>query len=274
MKRILVPTDFSKTAEHALKVAAQIARLNNSEIIVLHMLDLPQNESDAVIAGSTIPEVMLYKNKVAERLDRLIGSDYLKGITVSKIISFEKAFEGILEISKKNKIDFIVMGSTGTTGLHEVFIGSNTEKVVRSAEVPVLVIKNEISEFNAANFVFASDFSDRFKEPFLKLKEIAELFNSHIHLVTVNTPDSFKTTGMVERLMEDFASELKPGKYSMHVYNDMTVEKGVLNFAKSVNADIIGMCTHGRTGLAHLFNGSISENLANHAHPPVLTLKI
>ncbi len=274
MKRILVPTDFSKTAAHALKVAAQIARINKSEIVLLHMLDLPQNESDAVITGSSIPEIMLFKKTIAQRLDNLADADYLDGLAVSKIIRYEKTFEGILKITKKNKIDFIVMGSTGTNGLHEVFIGSNTEKVVRSADVPVLVIKNEISEFNTANFVFASDFSYRFKEPFLKMKAIAEIFNAHIHLVTISTPTHFRTTGMAEKMMEDFVSELQPGNYSMHVYNDLSVEKGVLNFAKSVNADIIGMCTHGRTGLSHLINGSISENLANHADGPVLTLKI
>lgn len=274
MKRILVPTDFSKTAEQALKVAAQIAKKNNSEIIVLHMLELPRQKSDALVAGSSIPEIMLFKNKVIERLDKLMEADYLKGVTVSKRVLFEKAFDGILKISRKNKVDFIVMGSTGTSGLHEMFIGSNTEKVVRLSEVPVLVIKNEVREFNTANFVFASNFSREFKKPFLKLKETAQLFNSHIHLVTISTPTEFKPTRAAMRRMEDFVSDTGLQNYSAHVYNDTNVEKGVLNFAKTVNADIIGMCTHGRTGLSHFFNGSISENLANHAHPPVLTLKI
>jgi nucleotide-binding universal stress UspA family protein len=273
MKRILVPTDFSKTAEHALKVAAQIARMNNSEIIILHMLELPQQKSDAVVTGNAIPQIMHFKNKAIERLDKLMDASYLKEIPVSKIILFEKTFDGILNITKKNDVDFIVMGSNGTSGLHEMFIGSNTEKVVRSSEVPVLVIKNELG-FNAANFVFASDFADESKKPFLKLKAIADLFNSHIHLVTINTPTKFQSTGLAERKMADFASDIESGKYSTHVYSDMSVEKGVLNFAKTVNADIIGLCTHGRKGLSHFLNGSIGENLANHAFPPVLTLKI
>jgi nucleotide-binding universal stress UspA family protein len=274
MKRILVPTDFSKTAEHALKVAAQIARLNNSEIILLHMLDLPQQEADAVVAGSSIPQIMHFKDKVIERLDALMGADYLTGITVSKIVQFEKAFDGILKISKKNNVDFIVMGSNGTSGLHEMFIGSNTEKVIRSAEVPVLVIKNGVNDLKMANFIFASDFSHQFREPFLRLMEFAGKFNAHIHLVTINTPNHFQSTGIAERLMEDFVSGFDKRSYSMHIYNDTSVEKGILRFAKSINADIIAMCTHGRTGLSHFLNGSISENLANHAYPPVLTLKI
>src|SRR4051812_43794763 len=122
MKRILVPTDFSKHAEYALKVAAQIARKNNSEIILLHMLDLPHQGSDALGSGSAIPEIMYFKNKAIEKLESLMDVDYLEGLTISEIIQFEKAFEGILAVSKKNNIDFIVMGSHGASGFQEMFI--------------------------------------------------------------------------------------------------------------------------------------------------------
>ena len=101
MKRILVPTDFSKHAEYALRVAAQIAKANNSEIMLLHMLELPHQGSDAIGSGSAIPEIMFFKNKAIERLENLMDSDFLEGIEVSEIIQFEKAFEGILAVSKK-----------------------------------------------------------------------------------------------------------------------------------------------------------------------------
>ena len=105
MKRILVPTDFSKHAEYALKVAAQIARANNGEIILLHMLELPHQGSDALGAGSAIPEIMFFKNKAIEKLENLMDVDFLSGIPVSEVIQFEKAFEGIITISKKNNDD-------------------------------------------------------------------------------------------------------------------------------------------------------------------------
>ena len=274
MKRILVPTDFSKHAEYALKVAAQIARNHNSEIILLHMLELPHQSSDALGSGSAIPEIMFFKNKAIERLENLMDVEYLKGIEVSQVIQFEKAFEGILAVSRKNDIDLVVMGSHGTSGFQEMFIGSNTEKVVRSSEVPVLVIKNETVQFKADHFVFASDFSQEIKKPFRKIKEFADLFNSHLHLVMINTPNSFKSTHVAEKIMGDFVNEFNIGSHSLHIYNDANVEKGILNFANSVKGDIIGMCTHGRTGFSHFFNGSISEDLVNHAVRPVITFKI
>ena len=74
--------------------------------------------------------------------------------------------------------------------------------------------------------------------------------------------------------MEDFVSETSAKNVTTHIYNDINVEKGILHFAKSIDADLIGMCTHGRKGISHFFNGSISEDLVNHAKRPVITFKI
>jgi nucleotide-binding universal stress UspA family protein len=274
MKRILVPTDFSKNAEYALRVAAQIAKKNNSEIYLLHMLELPHQGNDAISTGSAIPQIMFFKDMAINKLETLMDSDFLEGINVSEIIQFEKAFDGIMEISKKNNVDLIVMGSHGSSGYEEMFIGSNAEKVVRSSEVPVLIIKNETAEFKADKLVFASDFSDEIKKPFTKLVEFATIFNSHLDLVMINTPNSFKSTAVAEKIMTDFLEGNNFTNYSTHIYNDVNVEKGILNYSSSVDADLIGMCTHGRTGFSHFFNGSISEDLVNHTVRPVITFKI
>jgi nucleotide-binding universal stress UspA family protein len=155
-----------------------------------------------------------------------------------------------------------------------MLIGSNTEKIVRHSEVPVLVIKNEINDFKADNFVFASDFSNEIKKPFQKLVDFANVFNANLHLVMINTPNSFKSNNVAEKIMTDFIKDFSVNKHSLHIYNDTNVEKGILNFANKIDADLIGMCTHGRTGFAHFFNGSISEDLVNHAVRPVVTFKI
>ncbi|HRB73105.1 MAG TPA: universal stress protein, partial [Flavobacterium sp.] len=73
---------------------------------------------------------------------------------------------------------------------------------------------------------------------------------------------------------QDFTASFDISNYATHIYNDVNVEKGILHFAKSVNADLIGISTHGRKGLSHFFNGSISEDLINHAKRPVVTFKI
>ena len=274
MKKILVPTDFSDHAGYALKVAAQIARKNGGEIFLLHMLELPHQGSDAVGSGHDLPEIMLFKNAAINKLEDLMDDESLADLKVSEIIQFELAFDGILNISKKNNVDLIVMGSHGASGFKEMFIGSNAEKVVRNSDIPVLIIKKEEGEFDVNKFVFASDFSDEIKNPFAKVVDFANKFDTELHLVMINTPSSFKPTHVAESIMNDFISNFNINKLTTHIYNDVNVESGVLNFANHIDADLIGMSTHGRKGLSHFFNGSISEDLVNHAKKPVVTFKI
>ena len=106
------------------------------------------------------------------------------------------------------------------------------------------------------------------------MMEFAKIFDSNLFLVMICTPNSFKTTHQAEKTMHDFIADYDLENYSTHIYNDTNIENGIINFANSVDADLIGICTHGRTGLAHFFNGSIGEELVNHAVKPVITFKI
>lgn len=274
MKRILIPVDFSEYSIEALKIAAQIARKNNCEIILLHLLELPQQVNDVFGNGASIPEIIFYKDKAISMLEKLTDAEYLKGIDVSVAIEINKVSEGIINSSEINKVDLIVMGSHGTSGFNELLVGSNTEKVVRFSNIPVLVIKKGTEKFTPNNFVFASDFSEETRKPFRKMLEFAKIFNSKLFLVMICTPSSFSTTHATEKIIADFLSNYDIENYSTHIYNDTNIENGIMNFAKSVGADLIGLSTHGRTGLAHFYNGSIGEDLVNHAIRPVLTFKI
>ena len=73
MKKIIVPTDFSEHANYALKVAAQIAKKQNAEIHLIHMLELPNAGADALSNAHEIPELMLFKNAAVNRLDESIN---------------------------------------------------------------------------------------------------------------------------------------------------------------------------------------------------------
>jgi nucleotide-binding universal stress UspA family protein len=71
--------------------------------------------------------------------------------------------------------------------------------------------------------------------------------------------------------MEDFAKKLKLTNYTINVFNDVSEEEGIIYFADSINADMIAMATHGRTGFAHVLAGSIAEDVVSHSKRPVLT---
>lgn len=274
MKKILVTTDFSKESEYALKVAAQLARQRDSEIYLLHMLEIPYQELDAAGVYSELPEGMFFFRLAEQKFDSIASKPYLDGLTVHKIMESSNIFAGIKKTCKKHDIDFIMMGSHGATGLKEMFIGSNAEQIVRNSEVPVLVIKNEHEDFSVKEFVFASDFKNDNKETFNQACKFAEFWDAKIHLLMVNTPSNFTTTAVANERIASFIKKPSYKNYTLNIYNDETVEQGILNFSKSINADLIGISTHGRQGIAHFFNGSISEDIVNHAKRPVMTFKI
>lgn len=275
MKKIVVPVDFSDYSEHALKVASNIAKIKSAELVVVHMMGL----SDAVLPkdNSNSMEGMFYIKLTQKRFEEFLDKDYLKGVTVHQVVRNYKVFSELDDVAKEHHADLIVMGSHGSSGLSEMFVGSNTEKVVRTADTPVLVIKESL-DFDLKTAVFACDFK---LESIPAFKKVLHLFNSlniNTKLVYINLPGApFLSTKEIEQRIVDFiinvkGISLKPEDIT--IYSDYYVEEGVFNYAKRVKADIISMPTHGRRGLAHFFAGSIGEDIVNHSKLPVLTVKL
>ena len=87
MKKILVPTDFSKEAEQALKVAASLAKKSNAEIYLMHMLEVPTQMIDQVNSQADVPEVLFFMKMAHKKFEDLIASDFLEGITVHETVN-------------------------------------------------------------------------------------------------------------------------------------------------------------------------------------------
>ncbi len=273
MKTIIVPVDFSEQSEYALKVAASLAKRQEADILVLHMLEL--NEAMITSSEGFHPEQTVFLLKLAEkRLREFLDKGYLKGIKITPVIKHFKVFGEVNDIAEKHHADLIVMGSHGSDGLKEIFVGSNAERVVRHSEVPVLVVKNELEDFKIDKFIFACNFKSESLSAFQKAKDFASKLKADLHMVYINTPgDDFLSTNDAYEKINKYLE--KAGVTNeVKIYNDYSVEKGVLNYSESIKADLIGIPTHGRKGLSHFFMGSIGEDIANHSKIPVMTFKI
>lgn len=277
MKKIIVPIDFSEYSDYALETAAMLARKNNAEILALHMLEM----SEALLTkgeNEMQMETVFYLKLAEKRFDEFLEKDYLEGLRVTPIVKHFKVFSEVNEVAKEQDADLIVMGSHGTSGIKEFFVGSNTEKVVRYAEIPVLVIKHNpiLTEFDSV--VFACDFSEDSIAAYLKAKRMFDSLNAVMNIIYVNLPsESFKSTAEMEEKVTNFLKKADgnlDNLVNVAYVNDYTVEKGITNFSNQIGADLIAIATHGRKGLAHFFEGSISEDLANHSTLPVMTFKI
>lgn len=273
MKNIIVPIDFSDQSDNALQVAASIAEKNDATVYALHMLEL----NEAILSSSEgfHPEQTVFLIKLAEkRLSDFLDKTYLQPIKVVPIIKHFKVFSEVSQVAEDHDADLIVMGSTGSDGLKEIFIGSNTEKVVRHSDIPVMVIKTKIEHFSPKEMVFACDLKEENIHAFQRAKYIADTFSAELKLVYINTPgDDFLSTAEIQEKIASFCSTVGHDVL-IAIYNDYNVERGILNFTAMSNADLIGIPTHGRKGLSHFFMGSIGEDVANHSVLPVVTFKI
>lgn len=275
MKRILVPIDFSKEAENASRVAVSIAKKCDGTVYFLHMLDLPiefTEPTEFMISNQIDPT--FFMDMAKKRFQTFLKLPFLKSAKVQTKILYYKAFNGIRDEAKALNIDLIVMGSKGATGIEEIIIGSNTEKVVRSADIPVLVVKELHKKFTLKKLIFASDFALIGKKSFQKVIDFANFFDARIYLLYVNTIHNFETTEDINQHIKDYIKGFIFYNYLITIYNANSVEKGILDFSKSVDADAIALNTSGRSGLSKLFNGSIATEIANHAMLPVVTFKL
>ncbi|APZ45283.1 universal stress protein UspA [Polaribacter reichenbachii] len=277
MKKIIVPVDFSSHSEHALKAAALLSKKTDVVIYALHMLDLQE------ISLSQSPEFSQEKAvfflKMAEKKFKdFLQKDFLNEVNVVPVVKHYKVFSEINEIAKEINADLIIMGSQGATGLKEFFTGSNTEKVIRHSEVPVLVIKNELNDVDFTNIVFATDFSEESIPAYKKMLKTLEFLDAKKHLLYVNLPnENFKTTPEMDALANNFLMKAEGNidrLINVNYFSAKSIEEGILSYSNAAGADLITLITHGRTGLAHLFSGSISEDVSNHANLPIMTFKM
>ncbi len=276
MKKILIPIDFSKASEHASKLGSKIARATNSEVHLLHMIEIPKGAID-MVSNSTfsMPQNMLYIKKTKEKMNEHQETFFSKNENVIQSILFESASEGILNYNNKINPDLIVMGSKGHSEIEEILIGSNTEKTIRTSKTPVLVVKKDEENFKQKNLVFASDFKEQTEknEPLKKLIDFSKRFKSTFHLLKINTPSTFENTQTSKRKMEAFAKKYELPKYTINIQNDSSIDEGIINFSDEVSADIIALESYGRNTFSHFFNRSITKHVSNEATQPVIIFK-
>ena len=275
MKKILVPIDFSKPSEYAAKMAAKIAKKTDGSITLIHLIELPSDVVDVQYGSRfSIPESMLYLRKIKEKILDFKNSFFTEDMKVDYFIKLNNPFDGIKKYADKIDADLIIMGSKGHSKFDEIIIGSNTEKIVRSSKIPVIVVKRDSKKFSLKKLVFASNFKKDNKEVFIKFLDFANAFNSKIYLLRVNTPSKFESTAESKQKIKDFIKEYNLLKYSINIYDDTSIEKGIINFSREKKVDLIALSTHGRSGISHLFSRSVAKSLSEIALKPIFTVKI
>ena len=279
MFKILVPTDFSKCAGHAMNVALQIAQKLHGEIHLYHRTDIPHNWQQLnEEEKNCFPKVkanISHTQHQLQALEHQIEVNYPQVKIVSSF-SYGHLLNNILAYADTYEIDLIVMGSHGASGVSEWLIGSNTQKIVRLAPCPVLTIKHPIQKMNFKHIAFASNFDVDLKPAFRKLIEFARLLDAQLHLITIDTYNFYKEPQyVVYKSMEEFKAMCKDKvKCTLHYEQAFSPLKGLEDFSQKNDIQVLSMATHGRKYLARAIMGSLTETVVNHLNLPVLSINL
>ena len=275
MKKILVPTDFSEHAVYAVDFAAQLTKKMEAELILLHVVEDSSVNSVRFTGEVELPDMQdrFFILKLIEKAtaDLQGAVQRYSEIPIKQEIRIGNPYHSIREIITEHNVDLVVMGTHGTNNFTESLVGSNAEKVVRHAECPVITLRQHVENVDFNNIAFATGLNDEDETCMIVVRNFQTFFNAKIHVVRVNTPNNFEADRISLPALKEYAEKCGFENYDTHVYNDVSEEEGIIHFADMINADMIAMATHGRTGFAHLLTGSIADDVVNHAQRPVLT---
>lgn len=272
IKTILVPTDLSELANNALAVAVDLARVYGAEILLVCFQPFLIPRADTV-EGSMSMLSYLDEQEDTDKteLKRIAENPAYHDVRISPIIA--KDAGGLYEATTNRRADLIVLGTHGTSGWDELLFGSNAEHIVRAAHCPVLVIKNAIDHFAPQNPVAAIDVDEALKANWPTYPFNAD-GSSLKQFVYVSTPSDPLADRSVHQWMQELVQTEGITNHELHIRHARTVESGILNYATERQADLLVLFTHGHTGLRHLLQGSVAEDILNHAPLPVLILRI
>lgn len=272
MKTILVPCDLSQSAIEALKFAITLAQKEKAEVHLLHSIELPAlHDSSLTVAFEQ--EYMKDKRTAAlEKLNKVVDH-WVKGTTEVKVdVAFGAVVPVIENAIASGGFDLVIMGTHGASGIKEYTIGSNTEKIVRNSNVPVIAIRKASTEIS--DIIFPVN-PDKAQETLTtQIKSLQSTFSAKLHLLFVNTPAYFQNDSLMQPKLENFAKRHLLENYTVNIFNDIAEAEGIINFTRQFPSPMVAMRTHGRLGITHLAFGSVTEDVVNHIDCPIWTLRI
>ncbi len=283
MKKILVPIDFSDIASYAFDFAYQVASKISAEIELFHVMDIPESMgyNNLNITGTheavhDIDDVYVIKllEVTKKKMSKIVNNPKYKEVKISQKIRAGSAYKKIYDEIINEKIDMIVMGTSGVDSWEQSLIGTTAERVVRFANCPVITMRQPTKLAKIKNIAYASDFVTFHPNVIELIKTFADLLKSTIYLVKINTPSHFENDAENYAKLKSFAEEQKLKNYKMQVHNHENEEDGIVEFSEMYKIDMVVMTTRGRGGFSRILDGSIAEGVVNYSKIPVLTCRI
>ena len=273
MNRILVPCDFSKHAIHAFGFAVSMAKALQGRIEVLFAIDFGMMTDPISGAEPIIMEPHFYS--AVEKQTRARFADMLKRHAsdfeaVTLKIETGSLLPVMIREMERLQPFCVVMGTRGASGIKEIFIGSNTEKVVRFAPCPVFAIRDFIEFSSIKNIIHPTELRLNQTDFINRLKTLQGLTKATLHVLYINEPGR----PVSEEELREYCRHYGLTDVTLSIRDNADKVDEIICFSAEREGDLVAMATHARHGLAHLVSGSVSEDVVNHIQTAVWTYSL
>lgn len=276
MITILYPTDFSNAAENAFFYALQLTRKLNAELVLAHVYELPDlgralhNTSKEVFEIMEMETLEKFKKSV-ETLRRKAENNGYGDVDFKHIMTEGQIVPRIIDLAKKENADYIVMGTTGASGLKEVFLGSVAAGVIDSSPCNVLSIPVDVSPTNSIDKIaYLTNYKDEEVVSFNEVNRFAEFFDAYVCSLHYEKDVSEITKEKMEAWKKKLGVNYED--LNSYVVTGTNFEEAVCELYMKQNIDILAIQPRKRNFFTNIFKKSLSKQIVHKLSIPLFTL--
>jgi len=289
IKQILVPTDFSENAQHALSYATELAKRCSAKLHLLHTPVIPTYLLMDLSYSPGPEAVTRILNESQDALDEQARSLESVGVEYFTVIREGTVHEVIRDYAREHDVDLVVVGTHGRSGVSKLMYGSVTERVIKTVHTPIIVIPPDGGKM-PSSIVVAYDFSAPSKRAAEVARAIRDVFPGPLHVVHsyLDVWGEYTDRGAVvgeaaekrrqalhlglEEMLQTESKELLSSDgadIETHLVTGDPAE-GLLRIAEDVGATLLCAGTTGKSGIERLLIGSVARRLLHDSKVPLL----
>ncbi len=276
MKKLLFPTDFSDRSQRAFTYALHLAKKLNIGICSLHVYSIniaheagPSETVKELREQEQIDELESYR-KAAQKMHEQAVTEALQEVHVEHILEEGEVEDTILEVSKRENFELIVMSTRSTVALRDRILGSVTTRIVEDASLPVLAVPENAVFDGITRIAYATNFDALDRVKIERVSNWAEQSNATLHCIHVNV-DNDREPDEVQ--MDNLKAALpNRDKINFQIIDHDDFYEGVNQYIDEHKIDVVAMLTHKHTLLQRLFSSSAAQKMTFQAKVPLLAL--
>ena len=275
MQRILVPTDFSPTAEKAFRFALDIATKAKGTVILYHVYT-PEESTFIDTEQKSKQYNTQTETNLVKRLQRLKKkvTAHTADVPVSTIVGRSPVIDNILGFAEHNHIDLIVMGTQGASGLKKIIIGSVAARIVEKTDIPVLLVPEKFEWIEPKRIVFITNYLQTDRQALSGVLALAKLYEAAltiVHLVDVFAKEENEKIDF-DNYAHAMHRELNEFNLKFKLLKTSSVTETMENLYKEIPYDMLAMVRRKKSFLKKFFLKSFTQNMAYVTNQPLLVV--